>query len=116
MNDLDRHTRKRGSLKASLTYFIKFVEQIKNELSSDNQNVLSDTDQIQLQDRLSRIENVYHEFNELQNNIEDNVSLADLDEQYTERSLFDESYFSITAIAKNILQKFMHKEFKFRWG
>ncbi|KAJ8936665.1 hypothetical protein NQ314_012205 [Rhamnusium bicolor] len=95
--------RKSGSLKSSPTSFSKFVELKKVE------KALGDTDVIQLQDRLSRIENVYEQFNEIQNEIEAVIDETKLDEQFTERLNFEESFFKITAMAKSILTKYEPK-------
>ncbi len=107
MTELDKLIRKRGSLKASLTLFTKFTVQKQDSIRQGQ--FLNETEIIQIQERVTRIEIVFQEFISTQDEIEANVALAHLDEEYNERASFEDAYFSIISIAKNILNSFSSK-------
>lgn len=81
---------KRGLLKATLTRFATFVNDVSNHHKT-----------IELSERASKIEKVYDDFNEIQTAIE----LMDASEnQLQERDDFDNKYFSLISVTKQIIK------------
>ncbi|CAG9773509.1 unnamed protein product [Ceutorhynchus assimilis] len=90
--------RKRGGLKASLTNFIKHVQ-----LLPQKREGLDESEIVNLQQRLVRLESVFIQFIEVQNEIELITDETNLDEQYTERAKFDDLFYEYLAISKTLL-------------
>ncbi|XP_044766260.1 uncharacterized protein LOC123322380 [Coccinella septempunctata] len=93
----DSLTRKRGSLKSSLTNFVKHVD------SKKDLDKLSETDLIQLEERLDRVKIVFDEFEEVQNHIELAASEEALQKEYEIRATFEDTYYNYRSIAKSLL-------------
>lgn len=102
--EITKITRKRGSIKAQLTNFNRFLEPLL--ASEAEEQVLDDVLLLQLRDRVIRLENLLVEFHEIQNEIEIIVDEDQLSEQYEIRAIFEENYYSTLSSAKNILQKY----------
>ncbi|KAF2890603.1 hypothetical protein ILUMI_15570 [Ignelater luminosus] len=83
---------KRGTLKSKLTTFTKFVSEVRRK------NEITDLDFIQLQERLSKIETLLDEFDEIQCQNE-SASEAVGDELH-EREEFENNFFTQISIAK----------------
>lgn len=89
--------RKRGSLKSSLTNFVKYVD------SKRGQDKLSEPDLLQLEERVERIKIVFDEFNEVQNQIEVAAPDDSIEREYEVRSAFEDTYYSLRSIAMSLL-------------
>jgi uncharacterized protein YktB (UPF0637 family) len=88
----DKLKRKRGEIKQRLARTFKFVE----DFTSD-QNINS------IKMRENAVRDALDEFNKVQEQIEDNVSIAELEAQTNERIEFEHIYFeTMTAIATAI--------------
>ncbi|KAJ8926663.1 hypothetical protein NQ314_020942 [Rhamnusium bicolor] len=95
MSEMEKLIRQRSALKSKLTIFSNFLQNIQGK------EEVSDLELIQLNDRLTRIEKLIEEFDELQNLI---VSQAeDLESQFKERETFETNYFNNISIAKKFL-------------
>lgn len=90
--------RKRGSLKASLTSFTKFVDSCRQ-----SEHLLTDIQIMNLRERLQKIKDVFCQFNEVQGEIEGEVDENELDLQYEHRFQFENVYFEYVAVAKILL-------------
>lgn len=84
---------KRGQLKAQITRFQNFLDNFNCENS----------DILQIETRLTRIEGILDSFDDIQNQIE---LLSEFQIQETERNSFEESYYAVIAKAKTVLNEF----------
>lgn len=87
---------KRGTIKASLTRFTTFVQNF-----DDNKRIL------ELQTRLDKVEALWHEFETIQAQIE---LLDDTELQRKERYLFEDNFFDIVSLSKEIILERKQKE------
>ncbi|XP_063389320.1 uncharacterized protein LOC134675090 [Cydia fagiglandana] len=87
--------RRRASLKAKLTLFESHLTTVE---SCDRLSRLQLTE---LNDRLSKIEEIYSEFDSVQCDIENELEIPD--EQYKERDAFESKYFGLVARARELL-------------
>ncbi|XP_041984088.1 uncharacterized protein LOC121736771 [Aricia agestis] len=85
----------RASMKTKLTQFEAFLDICR---SYEN---LSEVHSAELQARLSRIQNLIHDFDTLQTEIEVLVDSPDL--QYEERKMFEDLYYKLISSAQNII-------------
>ncbi|XP_044753952.1 uncharacterized protein LOC123313241 [Coccinella septempunctata] len=98
MASLTSEIKKRGSIKARLTNFTKFLKTVSDKLT------FSDFELIQIAERLDAVQIVKSEFDELQNEIENSIEDDLLQAQYEERENFESNYFHQVSIAKKILK------------
>lgn len=90
--------RKRGNIKTRLTNYTKYVSQFENVKFAPEKR-------IHFQLRLLAAESIYKDFLGVQTSIEDNVSDEELETQMSEREAFEDSYFSVVAVAKSMLEE-----------
>lgn len=96
--------RQRGSVKAKLTTFSKFLAEISIRIQ--NHDVLNIEEQyVELELRLTQCEKLLDEFNQVQGYVESLVDDDDLDRQFEEREKFTTDYYREIAKAKNILKQ-----------
>ncbi|KAJ8962128.1 hypothetical protein NQ318_018085 [Aromia moschata] len=85
---------KRGQLKAQITRFLSFLNNVEN-----NDIRLK----LEITTRLEKIELVWDQFSNIQSDIE---ILDDSDAQRKEGEFFEEQYFSVVSKAKELLAEF----------
>ncbi|KAF2889258.1 hypothetical protein ILUMI_16915, partial [Ignelater luminosus] len=102
--ELRQMIRQRSSLKARLTLFKSYVEDLK-QMETDNDIV--DEVLIELRQRLEKQERLVDEFEKIQAEIEQ--LNEDDDENMKERELFEKAYYSSNSSAKCVLNKFSKK-------
>lgn len=98
---MENLVKKRGSVKAKITFFNKFVAKLDSNYPSKiitDRGVLSE-----LQHRLERVERLLDEFEEIQIEIEQLTASDEIDKEYSEREDFETSYFESIAKAKAFL-------------
>ncbi|XP_030761095.1 uncharacterized protein LOC115886162 [Sitophilus oryzae] len=83
--------RQRGSVKAKLTIFSKYINELCVNINTEN--VINADDFHQLETRLTLCGKLIDEFSEIQAEIEEVVSDADLEAEYKEREAFSNEYF-----------------------
>nr|CAH7725043.1 unnamed protein product [Callosobruchus chinensis] len=93
---MEKLVRKRGSIRASLTIFAKYVDSVKDK------DTLSRNEILKLSGKLDRALNLIHTFNDVQEEIDEITD--DLDNEMAEREEFDEAFESAIANAKEILE------------
>ncbi|CAH1993131.1 unnamed protein product [Acanthoscelides obtectus] len=90
--------RQRGSIKASLTNFAKYVS---NLLRSDE---LLPENVFDLQERLNSLEcSMLQRFADIQDKIDRDCDETELEDEHDERCEFENKYYKVLATAKNIL-------------
>lgn len=94
--------KKRGAVKHKLTSFKTFVESIKN-LCDEDQSSIEPQQWVELDLRIIRYENLLGEFEELQSEIEIATSDESMMQQFAERESFEENYFKVMSVAKELL-------------
>nr|CAH7769929.1 unnamed protein product [Callosobruchus chinensis] len=92
--------RRRGTFKAKLTLFDKYLE----EFESLDDDTRGRTKVLELEQRTNNAETLLAGFDEVQSDIECEVD--DFDEQYAERQEFQDKYYSLLSRAKCLLQNF----------
>nr|CAH7741098.1 unnamed protein product [Callosobruchus chinensis] len=92
--------RRRGTFKAKLTLFDKYLE----EFESLDDDTRGRTKVLELEQRTNNAETLLAGFDEVQSDIECEVD--DFDEQYAERQEFQDKYYSLLSKAKCLLQNF----------
>nr|CAH7721432.1 unnamed protein product [Callosobruchus chinensis] len=92
--------RRRGTCKAKLTLFDKYLE----EFESLDDDTRGRTKVLELEQRTNNAETLLAGFDEVQSDIECEVD--DFDEQYAERQEFQDKYYSLLSRAKCLLQNF----------
>nr|CAH7716533.1 unnamed protein product [Callosobruchus chinensis] len=92
--------RRRGTFKAKLTLFDKYLEKFES-LDDDTRGR---TKVLELEQRTNNAETLLAGFDEVQSDIECEVD--DFDEQYAERQEFQDKYYSLLSRAKCLLQNF----------
>ncbi|KAL4709144.1 hypothetical protein ACJJTC_015793 [Scirpophaga incertulas] len=93
--DLKNLKRSRASIKAKLTIFRTFLDTL---LPSKDLNNLQSQELVIRHDKL---QDLYKDFDTIQNNIENITEIPD--EEYEERASFESSYFGVMAAAQNLL-------------
>nr|CAH7762687.1 unnamed protein product [Callosobruchus chinensis] len=93
--------RRRGTFKAKLTLFDKYLE----EFESLDDDTRGRTKVLELEQRTNNAETLLAGFDEVQSDIECEVD--DFDEQYAERQEFQDKYYSLLSRAKCLLQNLM---------
>nr|XP_037868702.1 uncharacterized protein LOC119628871 [Bombyx mori] len=88
--------KRRGVLKGKLTFFSKFVEAL--DIST-----VTDLQKSELQVRVQKIEQLFEQFSEIQDDIDMKVSDLQLENELLVRESFENQYYSIVAKAKCIL-------------
>ncbi|XP_059046723.1 uncharacterized protein LOC131842208 [Achroia grisella] len=88
--------KQRGILKARLTSFEKYISKFDNI-------PLDKTLKIELNLRISTLESVYKDFDDIQSKIEQLTDDDDLSNQITYRENFDEQYYGCIAVAKSLV-------------
>jgi hypothetical protein len=91
--------RKRENVKHKLTNFITYLSDIQSNASPSKAQL---TD---LELRVTRLDNILMEFEEIQTKIEVTVKDADLPNQYAVRTGFENEYFETLSKAKIILSE-----------
>lgn len=92
MAELNQLIRKRGVIKAQLTRFATFIGEFVDDFS-------------QLELRLEKCEQSWHEFNSIQGAIEELVPSEQFEIQTRERLDFEDHYFNIVSQAKKLLSQ-----------
>lgn len=95
--ELKALTRKRGGCKTSFTNFSKFLNEIQSK------DAISSVEQIQLEERVIRLENTFVEFNQIQTDIE--AIAEDVDAQYNSRNDIENTFYLLLAEAKLLSKK-----------
>lgn len=98
MSELKKCCKTRDSIKSRFARFATFVNSIKEK------ETVNELDCIQISERLSAIQQVKLEFDELQNLIETLVKQNQLDEEYDIRDKIEKEYYTNLAIAKKIIK------------
>lgn len=91
----DKLIKKRSSMKAKLTYFTNYLNNLEN---SDR---LSELQVLELESRFSKFEQLYDEFNALQTEIE--LLSDNPDDAYADRFKFEENYHNLVATARKVI-------------
>lgn len=86
--------KKRGIIKGRLTKFANYVNSLNVDTLDDQQQC------IDLKLRIQGATNLFSEFNNIQTDLEESVLDKDLDEQLTQRELFEDSYYSVLSKAE----------------
>lgn len=101
VENMDVLIRKRGSFKAKVTHFEKYVANLENTYPD---KIVSDRVAfLDLETRYERFSQVFDEFELVQNEIEESCDLASVNSQYEERENFNDAYFRLMAKAKSFL-------------
>lgn len=98
---MDALVRKRGTCKAKVTHFEKYIANLEN--TYPNKIVADRIAYLDLETRFKRFSQVFDEFEQIQGGIEEVCELASLEQQYTEREIFNNSYCDLAARAKVFL-------------
>lgn len=105
--EINSLVRKRASYKAKLTGFANFIITINDKL--DSGQTPTELDLTQLNDRLNRIsETLLDEYDNVQIQLENIVE--NVEEQFLDRNLFEQNYYSQIALAKKLLKDFSKSE------
>lgn len=95
--------RKRANLKNKLKTFQEHIHVIQTRISA-NQS-LNEHELVELKTRLATVEASFELLDDIQNQIEEEVQLAQLPDAHAERKAIEDLYYSSTGIAKAILNK-----------
>lgn len=106
IEEVENAARKRGAVKSKLTTLKKYVTSLINK--TDNVEALSEVELSMLEQGLSRTENLIHEFDEIQLQVE--LTVADLDKEYKEREEPEHAFYKEVAEAKMILKGHLQRE------
>lgn len=91
--------KKRGILKGRLTKFANYLKYLQN-----NENAISSSrDRIDLKLRIKGASNLFTEFNDIQNQIEEMVYDSEVPDQLSNRESFENSYYSTIALGEYML-------------
>lgn len=93
--------RKRGGVKAKLSSFSKYLDALLSKSGTE----IRDLDIIQLNNRVTKSEELIHEFEEIQSKIEVSCAEKDLDREYSEREEFESKFFDKISLAKKLLDE-----------
>lgn len=100
--DLKNLIRARGSIKSRLTNFKKHIDALSESI--DGTEVVDETTVIGAEQRLQKIEELFHEFGRCQSEIERLVDTDELfEEQIKQRAIFEENYFNAISSAKRFI-------------
>lgn len=97
---MDALYRKRTNLNNKFKVFHSHVQSVSRA------TVIEEHDVEELNFRLNKVECFYETFNEIQTQIDEEVSLNELDKEYQERTAIETLYFSSKGMAKSIITKF----------
>lgn len=92
--------KKRGIIKGRFTKFSNYLKLLICEADLNNQQI------VDLKLRMKGITNLFTEFNNIQTQIEECVPDTGLDEQLTQRELFEDNYYTVLAQAECVCSKF----------
>ncbi|XP_047030784.1 uncharacterized protein LOC124638036 isoform X2 [Helicoverpa zea] len=95
MSDIKTLIKKRAALKAKLTQFTNYLNVVKSC------EKLSETQLIELEQRLIAFENSYEKYDTLQISLEEAVE--EPSEQYAEREEFENLYYALLASARQLV-------------
>ncbi|KAG5862992.1 hypothetical protein JTB14_019329 [Gonioctena quinquepunctata] len=88
--------RQRGAVKSKLTLF-------SNHLKTLEGKSLSEANIINLEERISKTDAIFADFDNLQNQIQNLVSESDIEAQHQERAVFEDTFFAAIASAKQMV-------------
>ncbi|KAG5895257.1 hypothetical protein JTB14_036412 [Gonioctena quinquepunctata] len=91
--------RQRGAVKSKLTLF-------SNHLKTLEGKSLSEANIINLEERISKADAIFTDFDNLQNQIQNLVSESEMEAQHQERAVFEDTFFAAIASAKQIALKY----------
>lgn len=100
MSEFKDLNRRRGSIKARLTNFKKYLEDL---VDGKLDNKLDKIDLLELESRMSKVENILSEFDEIQRDIETIVNDEDFETQISQRLEFENSFHKVMAVCKKVL-------------
>lgn len=94
--------RTRGSIKARLTSFKKYIEKLIKPV--DTYEAIDEAVIIETEQCLQKIEELFYEFEKCQSEIERRAEEEEIfEEQVKQRAIFEENYFSIVSSAKKFI-------------
>lgn len=102
MDEIQALNKKRGTLKARITTFKKFLTHIV-EANPDEAQALDDEVQEQLRQRISRIKDTLSEFEDIQGDIEERSDNTELNIEV--RESFEKNYYEALALASKLLRR-----------
>ncbi|KAJ8970466.1 hypothetical protein NQ314_001218 [Rhamnusium bicolor] len=100
MSDFKDLNRKRGSIKARLTNFKTYLDDL---VSGKLDNKLDKIEIIELESRMTKIDSILSEFGEIQEQIESIVDDRDFEAQVEQRIIFENAFYKIMATCRNIV-------------
>lgn len=100
-DELKQLIKKRGTYKARLTLFEKYVNTLLDEISQSGVMVVERPILIELESRVDRQEVLLSEFNQIQNSIEE--LHENIDEQMLERESFEKIHYRLVSVVKNFI-------------
>ncbi|XP_035433783.1 uncharacterized protein LOC118265164 isoform X2 [Spodoptera frugiperda] len=95
MTDIKSLIKKRASIKAKLTLFSTYLNVVKSC------EKLSETQLIEIEQRLNAFESLYEKYDTLQIHLEEAVD--EPSEQYAERETFENLYYALVASARQLV-------------
>lgn len=103
--EMKKLKRKKGSIKAELNIFSKFLNELQTKIiitkvENGDENIC------ELETRFVQYENLIHQYNDIQDQIEAIIAETELEAQYSERESFCKSFYHEMVSAKNILNKY----------
>lgn len=90
--------KRRGLIKGRLTRFISYID-------TSERTILSPQNKIDLKLRITGIEGLFAEYNIIQTQLEESVLDSDVEQQLTQRELFQNDYYSAVARGEYMIQK-----------
>ncbi|KAG5889265.1 hypothetical protein JTB14_025525 [Gonioctena quinquepunctata] len=97
--------RQRGAVKSKLTLF-------SNHLKTLEGKSLSEANIINLEERISKADVIFTDFDNLQKQIQNLVSESEIEDQHQERAVFEDTFFGAIASAKQIALKYKREHEK----
>lgn len=94
--------RKRGEIKAKVTSFSNLLNEVKHVWNVSEDHELKEAKKIELQMRITKMENIFQEFENIQSEIE--CISENLDEQLLERESFESNLYSKLALAMQLIK------------
>lgn len=92
----------RGSIKARLTNFKRYIEKLSEPVNADD--VIDEVVIIETEQRLQKVEELFYEFEKCQSEIEQLAEKEEIfEEQVKQRAVFEENYFNIVSNAKKFI-------------
>ncbi|XP_050516282.1 uncharacterized protein LOC126891143 [Diabrotica virgifera virgifera] len=99
VSNVERYKRKRVGLKSKLTIFKNYITDVESNISNDDYNTPSEEIKLRLNKAVDLLDN----FDEIQSEIGCHVN--DLEEEASQRELFEKDYFSIITKTRSLLSK-----------